>query len=757
MTKIVGTSPLREDARVKIDGAAKYVDDLSFPGMAYAMLVRSPFPHAKISEIDASHALELPEVVAVITAKDIPGKNKIPIVFDDQPCLAEDEARYIGEPVAIVVANDRRTAQIAATLVSVKYSELPAITDPLLSLAEGAEKVNPVLGNILSRHKVNKGDVDSAMSIADVVVEGEYKTGYQEHAYIETQGVIAVPENEGGIALYGSMQCPFYIHKALGYVLGIPLSKLRVIQTVTGGAFGGKEDFPSLPATHAAIAAYLTSRPVKLVMTREEDILCSTKRHPGIVRIKYGARRDGTIIACDAEYILNAGAWSTLSPIVLWRGTVHSGGPYRIENFRVDAKAVATNSVPNGAFRGFGQPQVCFANESLIDELAVKLGMDPVELRLRNALDIGLETLTNHVIKESCGLKKVISLVRDEVKWLENRSRKERVLSNGKYYGVGFSAAFYGTGLGAGGKKIDRSGAFLQVAFDGSVQIAVGTTEMGQGHNTVLSMIAAEELGADVKKVSMLPIDTSRVPDSGPTVASRATMMSGQAIRDAAKQVRKIIHDVVAKRLGAAVETLEFEPGVIFSGAKKITFEEAVTWCFDERVHLAAQGWFKAPNTEWNSENGLGDAYYAYTYTAIGAEVAVDKETGEVEVLRIVSGHDIGKAINRREVEGQIQGGAVQGMGYALYEDLVSTNGKIIRPNFSGYIIPTAADIPEIKPVIVEEPYEGGPFGAKGLGEPPLIAIAPAIANAIFDAIGVRIKKLPMTPERILETLEAVR
>ncbi len=754
-TRVVGTSPLRPDARAKIRGQAKYIDDLSFAGLCHASIVRSPHPHARIDAIDPSPALALPGVLAVITHKDIPGRNIVPIVFDDQPLLAETETRYVGEPVAVVVAEDPRLAARAASLVKVAYTELPAITDPLDALRDGAPKVNPTLGNVLSHHRVKKGDVDAAFAACDAVVEAEFRTGYQEHAYIETQGMVALPDDEGGITVHGSMQCPFYIHKGLHYLLGIPLSRIRVVQAVTGGAFGGKEDLPSMPAGHAALAAWVVKRPVKHIMTREEDITCTTKRHPGIIRIKYGARRDGTILAADVEYIINAGVWATLSPIVLWRGTVHAAGPYRIENVRVDAKAVATHTVPNGAYRGFGQPQVCFANESLIDDLAAKLGIDPVELRLRNALEIGAETATKHTLTESCGLKKVIGLVRDEARWTENRARRERTLPDGRAYGIGFSATFYGTGLGAGGKRIDRAGSFLQVDADGSVQIAVGTTEMGQGHNTALAMIAAEELGARVEAVAMLPIDTSRVPDSGPTVASRATLMSGQAIRDAARRVRSVIFDVAARRQGVAADQVSIAaPGVLRAGSREFPFEEAVGWAVEERAHLAAQGWFKAPNTEWNPENGLGEAYYVYCFTSICAEVAVDRETGEVEVMRLVCGHDIGQAINRREAEGQIQGGAVQGLGYALYEDLVEKDGRILRPNFSGYILPATGDIPEITPIIVEEPYSGGPFGAKGLGEPPLIAIAPAIANAVFDAVNVRPTRLPMIPERILELLE---
>lgn len=766
----VGESPIRSDARTKVIGEAKYIDDLSPDGLCYAQVVRSPHAHAHIDGIDTEAARGIPGVIAFISYHDIPGKNKVPIVFDDQPLLAETEVRYVGEPVLIVVGEDARSAAKGAAAVIVRYTALPAITDPLEAMKEGSPIVNPTLGNIVSRHHIKKGDVDTAMAEADIVVRAEYRTGYQEHAYIETQGMIAWPDGDGGLVVQGSMQCPFYIQKGLQYVLGLPMARLRVIQAVTGGAFGGKEDAPSLPACIASLAAWIIRRPVKYIMTREEDITSMSKRHPGIIRIAYGAMRDGTIIACDVEYILNSGAWSTLSPVVLWRGTIHAPGPYKIAHVRVDAKAVATHTVPNGAFRGFGQPQVAFANEALIDVLAAKLSIDPIELRLRNALEIGAETPTKHKLTESVGLKEVILQVRDDAHWIENRARRERRLPNGRLYGIGASACFYGTGLGAAGKRLDRAGAFLQIEADGSVQIAVGTTEMGQGHNTALSQITAEELGTFSEKITVLPSDTSRVPDSGPTVASRATLMSGGALRDAARKVRALLHETVARRCGVQADGVEaggseatavengfrFEPGIIHvSGERTVKFDEAVAWAIEDRVSLAAQGWFKAPNSEWNPETGLGEAYYIYSYSCNIAEVAVDEETGEVQVLRIVSGHDIGRAINRREAEGQIQGGAVQGLGYALYEELVEKNGRILRPNFSGYIIPTTGDVPEILPVIIESHYSEGPFGAKGLGEPPLIAIAPAIANAITDAVGVRPTQLPMTPERLLALIQA--
>lgn len=785
----VGRSVPRIDAEGKVTGRTAYVDDLDFAGSLHGAVARSPRPHVRLPDVPRRIALEVPGVVAVLTAADIPGRNRVPVVFDDAPALAAegDACRFAGEGFALVAATSRKAALAAAHRLEewlrTHGKALPALLDPRAAMGPDAARVNPNLAvaeaealgrrNVLSYHRVRKGDVEAGFRDSDVVVEGEYRTSWQEHAYIEPQGMIAVPDADGGVTVHGSMQCPFYIQKALHSVLGQPMARCRVVQAATGGGFGGKEDAPSFPAVHAALLARATLRPVRLVLSREDDIVSMTKRHPGIIRIRYGAKRDGTLVACAVDYVLNAGAWSTLSPVVLWRGTMHATGPYRIPHVKVDAFAVATHTVPNGAYRGFGQPQVQFANESLVDELAERLGMDPMELRRKNALRLGDPTPTGHVLKESVGFSDVLYAAARESDWLRrknaasprvydepSRGPSGRIPRGERLYGIGCSALHYGVGLGAAGKRIDRAGAFLQVDADGSVQIAVGTTEMGQGHNTVLAQIAAEELGTATERVTVLPIDTSRVPDSGPTVASRSTVMSGGAVRDAARKVRAAIHEGIGRRWNLPAEALGVETGWVFAKtdpARRVSFEEAVLWAAEDRAHLAAQGFFLAPDSTWDAKTGLGDAYYVYSWSANVAEVAVDVRTGEVEVLRFVSVHDIGRAVNPQQAEGQIQGGVVQGIGYALYEDLVAKDGVFERPNFSGFIIPTALDVPPITPIIVEHPYAAGPFGAKGLGEPPLIGAAPAIANAIRDAVGVRLREIPMTPERVLRAIEERR
>jgi CO/xanthine dehydrogenase Mo-binding subunit/aerobic-type carbon monoxide dehydrogenase small subunit (CoxS/CutS family) len=765
MSHAVGTSAVRSDAVAKVTGASKFLDDLGFDGMLHGAVVRSPVPHARVLAVDSALTLAADGVVAVAEARDIPGRNVVHIVLDDQPLLAEGVVRYAGEPVALVAAESRELARSAAAAMSVRYEELPAILD----LRQSRGSAIRIYGedNVFAYHKIRRGNVDEGFAQADVVVDGEYRTGYQEHAYLEPQGMIAVPEADGGITVYGSMQCPFYVQVALADVLGLPRNKVRVVQTVTGGGFGGKEDVPSLVASQAALLARKTGRPVKLVYSREEDIAVTSKRHPAWIRCRTGARKDGTLAAAEVEMVYDGGAYATLSPVVLWRGAVHAVGPYRCPHVQVDARAVATNRLPCGAFRGFGSPQVLFAAESQMDRLAFALGLDPAELRRRNLLRPGDETVTGQVLRDSVGSFEVLDAALRRAEWEERPASgdaeartfylRPAAYEGLKRQGRGLAVVNYGSGLGAGGKRLDRSGAFVQIHEDASVTVAVGTTEMGQGMNTVLAQIAAEELGVLPSDVRVLPADTSRVPDSGPTVASRATTCSGNAVRDACGPLRAMLHLVAADRLDAAVDQVQIAGGLAAAGGRRITIGEVVAECAERRLPLARMGHHVAPATSWNRDVGQGDAYEVYAWAAVVADVEVDTSTGQVEVQRIVAAHDVGRAINPAGVEGQIEGGSVQGAGYALLEEVLAPRGIVLNPNLGTYIIPTAVDAPYVDPQIVESPYAQGPHGAKGFGEQPLMCIAPAITNAIHDAIGVRLFELPATPERVLAALAAAR
>jgi len=740
----VGKSEIRKDAFSKVTGQSLFINDVKFPNMLYAATVRAPAPHIKIISVDDAAARKLNGVKGIFYAKDVPGDNKVPLVFQDYPFLADKVAKFQGQAVGIVAAEDPLTAKRAADVVKIKYKELPAVFDPLEAMKKKSPKIYGK-NNVFKKFTVKKGDIKKAK--ADIEIEDTFTVNYQVHAYLETQGAIAVPRDDGGMNVYGSMQCPFYVQDAVAKVLGQPYNKVTIIQQTTGGAFGGKEDVPSIVCGHAAMLARLTGRPVKLIYSREEDFQSMSKRHPGWAKIKYGAKKNGKIVSCKVKYVLDGGAFATLSPIVLWRGTVHASGPYEIDNVLIETYAAATNKVPCGAYRGFGQPQIAFANESLIDMLAEKLNMNPARLREINAIKKGGTTATNQKITESIGLLKTMALSKKATGW-SKKWKKPSSRKGVKKYGIGMAASIYGVGLGAGGQHLAKSGSFVQIEPDGSVLIAVGNTEMGQGARTVLSQIASETLGAPYDLVDMMPTDTSRVPDSGPTVASRTTVMSGTSVMNACKVIRGRIDKVVRKKLKAKGKVLA-ENGFYKIGNKKIAYAEIIAACWAERVHLSRAGWFRVEGTTFGAKDGQGDPYFVYTWSTMIAEVEVDTETGHVEVLNFISAHDIGKAVNPQQAEGQIQGGSLQGIGYALSENLVIDKGRMMNPNFTGYIIPTIMDSPDIKPIIVEEKYPKGPYGAKGLGEPPLISAAPAIANAIYNATGKRVKNLPLIPERV--------
>jgi len=751
----VGKSVERKDALDKVLGTAQYIDDMHFDNMLIAKGVYSKETCGRIISINISEAKKVKGVVKIITAKDIPGENLVPIVRKDMPYMAEDMVRYYGEPVAYVAAETQEAAEEGARLVKVQYEPLTPVLSIEESIREDAPKIHPH-GNIHKYYKIRKGDVAKGFKEADIIIENEYRTPHQEHSYLETNGMIGVPSHDGAITVYGSLQCPFYVQEGVANILRLPLNKVRIIQTVTGGGFGGKEDIPSLYAGNVALMAFLTGRPVKLVLTREEDFLTSTKRHPSLIKYKTGAKKDGTITGIEVTFYMDGGAYSTLSPIVLWRGLIHSSGPYRCEHVKIDGYAVATNRVHCGAFRGFGQPQLILAHEAQMDILAEKLNIDPVEIRRKNAFQVGDATATGQKLETSVGLLDTINETWKKSEWQQKKILYEQDKGN-KRRGIGISSSFYGVSLGAGGRKYEKSGAYVEINKDCSINVAVGTTEMGQGMKTVLSQIAADALGVTYEDIYILETDSTRVPDSGPTVASRSTVMSGNAIKDACRQLRERLEKVAENMLKIPAKVLIWDNGHIYfkqNPSVKITFKELIEEALHQDVHLSAQGWFVAPYTTFDEETGQGWCYFTYVYSTNIAEVEVDMTTGTVKVLKVTAAHDVGKAINPTLVEGQIQGGIVQGLGYALTEGLIyDKSGKMINPNFSTYIIPTAVDSTVIEPIIVEHIYPDGPYGAKGFGELPILGVAPAIANAVSHATGVRIKELPVTPEKLYKAM----
>ncbi len=749
----VGISKIRKDAVEKATGKSKFVGDYIIPNMAYGFTLRSPKPHIKIKKIDYSKALKLKGVIKIITSKDVPGKNEIPLVFKDYPVFADKICKFEGQPIALIVAETPEIAQKAAKLINIEYIELPAVFDPL----EAMKKTSPKIynsNNIFKHFKIEKGNIKQGFKSSDLIIEDIFQTNYQVHTYLETNGALAEPQPDGSMTVYGSMQCPFYVLDAVSYVLGMNKSKVTIIQTTTGGAFGGKEDVPSIISSHAAVAAFVIKRPVKIIYSREEDFIGMSKRHPGRAKIKYGVRKDGKILAAEIKYIIDGGAFSTLSPIVLWRGTVHAAGPYIIPNVKINTYAVATNKIPCGAYRGFGQPQINFAQESLIDMIASKLKISPLKIREINGLTKGKLTATGHKLQEE-GIKNVLKKAVEK----SNYKNKLKKFGTGKgkiKKGIGLSVTYYGVGLGAAGKHLSRTGAFVQVESDGSIRIAFGNTEMGQGAKTVLSQITAETLNAPYEVIQVEETNTSRVPDSGPTVASRTTFMSGNALMNACHPIMLNLKKAAAELLNCSIKDVKAENTKFYYNKKSVTYLKTVEYAHQKKLQMSFQGWYVAPEPTFD-KNGLGTAYYSYTFSANVVELHVNIETGEYKIDKIWAAHDIGKAINPQLSEGQIQGGALQGMGYAVMENLVIQNGHMVNPNFTGYIIPTAKDIPDLIPIIVENKDKNGPYGARGLGEPPLIGIAPAVANAIYNATGIRLKNTPMLAENLLEALNQKR
>ena len=751
---VVGTSVPRKDAYDKLRGVSKYIDDYDFgEELVHIYTVRSTVAYGKLLGVEKAEAEKMPGVLGVITYEQIPGKNSIPLVKLDEPYLAQDYIHFYGEPVALVVADTYEHAEEAGKYVKINCEPLT----PSLTIEDSLKPDAPKIygdDNICSSYVIERGNAEEAFKNCTHIFEREYTTPYQEHAYLENNGCVAVPGIEGSMTVYGSMQCPYYVHDSVAVAGGIDKNKVRIVQTTTGGGFGGKEDFPSVVAGQATIVAKIFNRPAKLIYKRDEDITASSKRHPGKILMKVGTDDKGKILAADIKYYMDAGGYATLTPIVLLRGTVHALGPYNCDNVSIHAYGVCTNKVPCGAYRGFGSPQTVFASETLMDEIASELHIDPLKLRKMNGYKIGDVTATGQILDESCGLQETIEKATKKAGW-EQKWQAPSEKNGTKRKGIGMASVFYGVGLGAGGIAIDRSCSSIMLLQDGTVRVAIGNVEMGQGARTILAQIASDALGAPYELVNVIETDTAIIPDSGPTVASRTTFMSGNSIILAAKELKPQLLEAAGLLLGVPAEQVELTNGLAWikevNDSKRVTFVEIVNKLYQERMQPIAYGWFKAPESYRNPENGQGKAYYVYSYCTNVAEVEVDMETGEYTVTKITSAHDMGKAINPQQVEGQIEGGTLQGFGYGTTEEILHTpDGRMLNNSFSTYILPTTEDAPEIDPIIVEHPFSKGPFGAKGFGEVPLMCVAPAISNAIYNATGVRIRDLPCKPEKIL-------
>ena len=707
----------RADAPRKIGGNAAYIADLSVAGTLHARTFRSARARAKIISLRIP---DMPEGYTVVDRSDVPGSNRVKIIADDQPFFAEGTVNYIGEPVLLVAGPDREVIDRILSRVEARYEDL----EPILTIedAEGRGREG-----CFARYEIEKGDPETAFAEAAEVFEGEYSTGLQEHLYLEPQGVMAACEN-GRVAVYGSMQCPYYVKAALAQGLGWNEERIRVVQTTTGGAFGGKEDYPSLIAGHAAFAALKTGRPVRMVFDRAEDVLCTTKRHPSFIKIKSALDGRGRLLGMEVEIRLDGGAYEGLSSVVLQRAMFTSTGVYRVDNVRVRGKVFRTNTVPTGAFRGFGGPQAIFAIEMHMQSLAERLGEDPVDFKMRLLMRRGDSTVTGGRVREKVKLPLMVGrLMRMSGYRKKSRVFKKAMDSSEKIAGggpggsgtrglkgIGMSLFLHGCAFtGSGEKSKIRAEVKLRKRPDGRVEILVSSAELGQGPSTTLRKIVAGALGIPMSAVVFDNPDTDRVPDSGPTVASRTVLIVGKLLERAAR---------VLKDGWSAGE--EIETGAVYEQPSSVAWD---------------QGSFK------------GDAYPVYSWGANVVEVEIDPLTFEIRVKGVWAVYDVGRAIDERILRGQIEGGITQGLGWGSMEVMTTKDGVPLQSSFADYIVPTSMDFPEIQSGLVDNPYEHGPSGAKGAGELTFIGAAPALASAVQSALGIPVRGIPVTPERLME------
>jgi CO/xanthine dehydrogenase Mo-binding subunit len=732
--RIVGKSVPRLEGRDKITGASRYVDDMELPGMLYGATVRSRIARGKIKSIKFLPVVNWNEFV-IVTAKDIPGNNCIALIGDDQPCLAEELINHPEEPILLLAHPDRNHLAKAVEAVAIEYEPLP----PIFTIEE-SEKLSEIIwgtDNIFKSYLIAKGDVESAFENADYIVEEEYTTGAQEQLYIENNGMIAVFDSQQGITVWGSLQCPYYVHKALMELCALPEDRVRVVQMETGGAFGGKEEYPSMLAAHATLLAIKSGKSVKIVYDRMEDMAATTKRHPSRTRHRTAVSKDGKILGGEIEFTIDGGAYKTLTPVVLSRGALHAGGPYYWPSVRIRAKAVATNAPPHGAFRGFGAPQSLFAMERHMDFIAQTVGISPIEIRRRNFLKPAQTTTTEQVVNEQIDLGKLLDSALELADYRAKKEKfRQRNVSVDK--GIGIAAFLHGAGFTGSGERYLNSLVGVETRVDGTVRVLVSSTEFGQGTKTVLCQIAAEALGVRYEDVGIAQPDTQKVPNSGPTVASRTIMVVGKLVYSAALAILQTLKS--GGLLGEVYSPEEFRAAC--------------------RQHVAQHGVFRslsryqqADDISWDEENYRGAAYAAFAWAVYIAEVTVDLTSYSVTVDDFVCLQEVGRVLHPVLAAGQIIGGVAQGIGFALYEKVIWENGRMKNGQMTNYIMPTSADIPPIRVFFEELGNVHGAFGAKGIGELPMDGPPPAIVNAVTDALGISFNSIPLLPEDIFEAV----
>jgi CO/xanthine dehydrogenase Mo-binding subunit len=739
---LVGQSVPRTDGPAKVTGKALYVDDIVVPGALYGATVRSAVARGKIRSIERDPSFDWTGIT-VVTAKDIPGDNVVAMLEDDQPLLADGEVRHMYEPIALVCGDDPVRVARAVKALRVDVAPSPAIftLDDSLAKRELLWGSDNVMKRFLIEHELGGASIDAILAACDVVLEGTYAVHHQEQMYIETQGMIAWWD-DAGVHVTGSLQCPYYVHKAMKRLFALDGDRVHVTQSVTGGGFGGKEEYPSIIAAHAALLAKVSGKPVRMVYGRAEDIEATTKRHPARCRVRTGCTRAGELVALDFDCVMDAGAYVTLSPVVLSRGILHAQGAYRWKHARIEGRCVATNTPPNGAFRGFGAPQTIWAIERHLDRLAGVLGVEPVELRTKNLLAIGSRTVTGQTLAESVGVhecvEKALAASGYAAKRVQYANEEPVRRPDGARVrrGIGASVFMHGAGFTGSGERRLKGKVQVDLEKGGRLRIRTASTDIGQGTETVFRQIAADAAGLPFGAIDFETPSTTHVPDSGPTVASRTIMVVGSIVGQAAKDIADRVADLrhegetfaqTGDRLlaaGPVTSLVQYEPPV---------------------------------QNHWNDETYQGDAYPTYSWGCDVAEVEVDLDTFETKIVGFWAAQDVGKALHPVLCAGQVEGGTLQAIGWALYEAVVWKDGKIMNPRMTNYVIPTSKDAPAFSTILVEHPFSGSFSGAKGVGELPMDGGAPALAAAVEQAISAECNDLPMLPENLFEAVRRAR
>jgi CO/xanthine dehydrogenase Mo-binding subunit len=728
----VGTAVRRKEGLDKLTGSAKYIDDMDFPHMIYGITIRSPKARGAIKNIHYSPDMDWSQFT-IVKACDIPGKNHVALILEDQPFLADHFVNHPEEPVLLLAHPDKGHLELARKKIKIEIDEKTPVFD--INESESLKEKIWNQDNVFKSFCIKKGSTESVWDSADHIIENSYETGAQEQLYIETNGVIAKASDADGVTVWGSLQCPYYVHKALIPLFGLPPDKIRVIQTETGGGFGGKEEYPSMLAGHAALLALKSGKPVKMIYDRAEDMVATTKRHPSKTKIKTAFSNDGKLLASEIDFVIDGGAYATLSSVVLSRGTIHAPGPYRCDHVTVNSKAVATNTPPSGAFRGFGAPQSIFAMERHMDMAAKKLGLSPVEIRRKNLLKQNDTTATEQLMKTDPMLDQVLDKALTESGYFDKqKSFQKENPKNSIKKGMGIATFMHGAGFTGSGEKFLNSLVSLEFK-EGKFHVLASSTEIGQGTNTVFCQIASDALGVSYHDVVVDQPDTAKVPNSGPTVASRTCMIVGNLLKKAAQDLKQRV-------------------GEHCGNNNPITFIESCEQTLKDKGELKVTSRYQQPQgINWNDEHYRGEAYGTYAWAAYVAEVWVDTVTYQTHVKDFVAVQEVGKVIHPKLATGQIEGGVAQAIGYAIYEKVVWNQGRMINNQMTNYIMPTSTDLPPIRVYFLESPYDHGPHGAKGIGELPMDGPAPAILNAIEDATGVSFNRIPLLPEDLMEGL----